>query len=50
MDQLRAVARAQAARFARVAQAMHAIDPDMYQQDIAALVRAARKLGGEDQS
>ncbi len=50
MDQLRALAAEQAARYTRVAAAMQAVDPDLYQQDIAALVRAARQLGGEDQS
>lgn len=47
MDQLRRLAAEQAARFERIAQAMRTTDPEFYCDDIAALVSAARKLGGE---
>lgn len=50
MDQLRALAREQAARYASLAHALQAVDSDMYEQDIAALLSAARDLGGTDQS
>lgn len=50
MDQLRRLAAEQAARFERIAQAMRNTDPDMYEQDIIALLSAARALGGEDQT
>lgn len=48
MDQLRALAREQAARFTRLADAMRAVDPEFHQPDIAALISAARKLSGAD--
>lgn len=50
MDQLRRLAAEQAARFDRIAQAMRITDPDVYSEEIAALVSAARALGGEDQT
>lgn len=48
MDALRRLANEQAARFHRVADAMQSVDPEFYFDEIAALVSAARKLGGED--
>lgn len=48
MDALRAIAREQAARYSRLARALQAVDAEFYHSDIAALVSAARKLGGEE--
>lgn len=50
MDQLRALASEQAARYSRMAEALRHVDAEMYQPDIDALIDAAFKLGGEDQS
>lgn len=49
MDALRSLAQQQAERYARVAEAMRAVDPKMYERDIIALVGAARRLGGQNQ-
>lgn len=48
MDQLRAEARQQASRYSAIAHALQAVDPNMHQHDIIALLGAARKLGSED--
>lgn len=48
MDQLRSLARDQAARYSRMAEALRHIDPEMYSPDIDALISAAQRLGGED--
>lgn len=46
MDALRLEAVKQAETYERIARAMESTDPDFYQQDIAALVGAARTLRG----
>lgn len=50
MDALRALAKQQAERYARIAEHMRAVDPSRYEPEIASLVAAARRLGGQNQS